>query len=78
MECYCYLQHVQDFVADGQTPYERWFNSPFEGPIIPFGAEVKLYPISSKDQGRGQQFGTHSLSWNVHGIRLESWRTLDW
>ena len=57
MECYCYLQHVQDFVADGQTLYERWFNSPFEGPIISFGAEVKLYPISSKDLDRVQQLG---------------------
>ena len=46
MECYC-----QDLLADGQTPCERRFNSPFEWPIIPFGAEVQFYPISSEDQG---------------------------
>ena len=33
------------------APYERRFNSPFEGPNIPFEAEVNIYQISSKDQG---------------------------
>ena len=27
MECYCYLRNVQDFLADGKTPYERRFGS---------------------------------------------------
>ena len=57
-ECYCYLRNVQDLLADSQTPNERRFNSPCEGPIIPFGAEVKFYPISSKDHGRVHHFGT--------------------
>ena len=34
----CYLRNVQDLLADGQTPCERRFNSPCEGPIIPLGA----------------------------------------
>ena len=40
MECYCYLRSVKDLSADGQTPYERRFNSPFKGSIIPIAAEV--------------------------------------
>ena len=23
VECYCYLRNVQDFLAEGKTPYER-------------------------------------------------------
>ena len=45
-------------LPDGQTLHERRFNSPFEGPIILFGAEVKFDPISAKDQSRVHQFGT--------------------
>ena len=40
MECYCCLRSVKDLSADGQTPYERRFNSPFKGSIIPIAAEV--------------------------------------
>ena len=60
-ECDCYLGKVQDLQADGLTPHERRFNSPIEGSIIPFGAEVKFCLISSKDQGRVHQFGTNVL-----------------
>ena len=31
MECYCSLRDAQDLRADGQTPYERRFNSPIDG-----------------------------------------------
>ena len=44
MECYCDLRNKQDLRTDGQTPYERRNNSPFDGPTIPFGAEVKFDP----------------------------------
>ena len=50
-------EKVQDRLADDKTPYERRFNSPFDGPIIPFGAEVKFYPLSSTDQERMHQVG---------------------
>ena len=46
-----YLRNVQDLVADGQTPHERRSNCPFEGPIIPYGAEVKIYPAPNKRVG---------------------------
>ena len=48
MECYSYLRNVQDLLEDGQTPFEGRFNWPFDGPTIPFGAEVKFFPTSSK------------------------------
>ena len=62
MECYCILRNVQDLLADCQTPCERcWFNSPFEGPIIPFGAEIKFYPISSQISSAPKSFLEYSL-----------------
>ena len=54
--------------ADGQAPYERRFDSPFEGPIIPFGAEVKLYPISSTIPRSSASVRHKRPSWNIHGI----------
>ena len=48
---------VQDLLADGKTPYERRFGEPIKGPVIPFGAMVEYYPISSRDQSRLHQFG---------------------
>ena len=71
MECYCFLRDVQDLLADGQTPHERRFNSPFDVPIIPLGAEVKFYHFSAKDQGRVHQFRHKVPSWNIHRVRVE-------
>ena len=48
MECYCYLRDVQDFLADGKTPYERRFGESFKGPIIPFGALVEYLTNSER------------------------------
>ena len=61
MECYTYLRNVQDLLSDGKTPYERRFEQPFKGPIIPFGSLVEYYPISAKDQSRIHQFGKKVL-----------------
>ena len=77
MECYCYLQNVQDLHTDGQTVYERRFKSSFEGPLIPFGAEVKFYPISSEDQGRVHLFGTKVLAGIFIGYSLKPGKKLD-
>ena len=48
MKCYCYLRNVQDLQADGQTPYERLFNSPFDVPSMPFRGDVKFLSKSAK------------------------------
>ena len=71
MECYRYLRNVHDLQADGQTLHERRFDSPLHGPIIPFGAGVKFYPMSAKYQGRVHQFGT-SLSWKFMGYAMNA------
>ena len=52
MECNTYLRNVKDLLSDGKTPYERRFEQPFEGPIIPLGSLVEYYPITAKDQSR--------------------------
>ena len=76
MECYCRLRHVQDLLADGETPNERRCNSPLDGPIIPFGAEVKFDP-TSEDPGRVHQFGTTVLPNIFIGYALNAAK-LDW
>ena len=63
----CYLRNVQDPAADGQTPYERHFNSPFDGPTIPFGAEVNFYSKYAKQRPRSSASVRHTrLSWENH------------
>ena len=54
VECCSYLRKCAGLNS-------RWprFNSPFGGPIIPVGADVNFYPITSKDQGRVHQVGTN-------------------
>ena len=44
----------------------------FEWPIIPFGAEVNFYPLSSEDRGRVQQFGTKVLPGRFLGYALNA------
>ena len=78
LACYCYHRNVQDLQADGQTPCERRFNAPFGGPIILFGAEVKFFPIPSKDQGRVHQFGTRVHPRIFTGYALNAEEKLDW
>ena len=77
MECYCYLRNVQDFLADGETPYERRFGEPLKGPIIPPGAMVEYHPISIRDQSRLHQFGKKVLPGICLGYALvvgEIWK----
>ena len=45
---FCYLQNVQDLLAEGKTPYERRFGEPFKGPIIPFGVMVEFHRFLQK------------------------------
>ena len=70
MECNCYLRNVQDFLADGKTPYERRFGAPFKGPMIPFGALVEYHPTSPEDQSRIGQFGQKVLPGIFLGYEL--------
>ena len=70
LECYCYLRHVQDFLADGETPYERRFGEPFKGPILRFGAMVEYHRISTRDLSRIHQFGMKVLPGIFLGYEL--------
>ena len=55
MECYRYLRNVQNFLTDGETPYERWFGEPLKGQLFLFGAVVEYRP--ARYQSRLHQFG---------------------
>ena len=39
-----------------ETPNERRFGEPLQGPTLPFGALVEYHPISTRDQMRLHQF----------------------
>ena len=75
MEFHFYLRNVQDPLADGKTFHARWFNSPLDGPIISFGAEVKFHSFSAKDQGRVHQLGTKILPAMIKGYAMNSERS---
>ena len=50
--------------------YERRFEEPFKGPIIPFGAIVESHPSSPKDQMRIHQFDKKVLPGIFLGYEL--------
>ena len=52
------------------TPFERRFEMPFIGPVVPFVAMVEYHPISAKDQSRLHQFGAKVLPGIVLGYAL--------
>ena len=70
IECFTYLQNIQDKLSHRKTPYERRFGMPFNGPVIPFGAMVEYHPISAKDQSRLHQFGAKVLPGTFLGYVL--------
>ena len=72
MECYTYLRNVTDLLSDGKTPYERRFEKPFGGPVIPFGSLVEYHPITAKDQSRIHQFGKKVLPGLFLGYALNA------
>ena len=61
MEFCCHLRNIQDLLSDWKTPHERRFGTPFNGPVISFGAMVEYHPISAKDISRLHQFGPNVL-----------------
>ena len=62
--------NVRDLLSDGKTPYERRFEQPLKGPIIPFGSLVEYHPITAKDQSRIHQFGKKVLPGSFLGYAL--------
>ena len=68
MECRCYLRNVQDLLSDRKTPFERRIGTPFNGPVIPFGAMVEYHPISAKDTSRLHQFRRHYMVSDIEDL----------
>ena len=61
-KCYCFLRNVVDLLIDGQTAWMKRFGVDFDGPTIPFGAEVLYKPSSNEDAKRIHRFGNKLLS----------------
>ena len=55
-----------------ETPYERRFGMPLNGPVIPFGAMVEYHPVPAKDQSRLHQFGANVLPGIFLGYALNA------
>jgi len=62
MMCYCFLRNIVDELKGDHTAWERRFDKKFEGPVIPFGAEITYKPITQKDKDRLHKFGTKMLT----------------
>ena len=72
MECFCFLGHVHDKMADGKTPFEKRCCQKFDGPSIPFGTLVEYIPITAKDKSRVHQFGKTTLNGLFSGYVLRA------
>ena len=55
-----------------ETPHDRRFVVPFNGPVIPFGAMVEYHPIYAEDQSRLHQFGPKVLPGVFLGYALRA------
>ena len=77
MECYTCLRNVTDLLSDGKTPYERRFEQPFKGPIIPFGSLVEYHPITAKGSVKNPSIWKESLTLIVPRIRFVRGRNLE-
>ena len=62
MDCYCFLRCVHDKVAGNQTAFERRFQAPFKGPIIPFGAQITYKPSDPNWIKKLHQFGKKMMA----------------
>ena len=60
-----------------KSPYGRNFGIPFDGPVIPFGAEFYSNPNSMKDNSRLYPLGTKTLPGIFIGHGAAFWRRLD-
>ena len=61
MECYCYLRNVVDLLITNETAYHRRFGTDFQGPVWPFGCEIKYKPISKDDLTHCHKYGDKML-----------------
>ena len=59
----CYSRNIQDLLADGKTPSERRYDTPFREPITLSGTPIFCDPISTKKVTTG--FITSS-QWYLH------------
>ena len=64
-KCSCHPRNTQDLLADGNTPDERRFDTPFDGTITPFKAEIVCHPTSPKDRENLHHIGPKSSSWTI-------------
>ena len=61
MMCFCFLRCVIDLLTDGKTPYKKHFEVDYNGPNIPFGAQIEYQPSSQKDKSRVHAMGKQTL-----------------
>ena len=71
-ECYCFLRNVVDLLIDGETAWKKRFGVDFDGPLIPFGAEVFYKPNSKEDIKRTPKFGNKLLPGILVGYVLHA------
>ena len=68
MMCFVFLKQVCDKLQSGCTDHFERYKADFEGPLIPFGAEVKYNPANVADKRRLPSFGNKNA--NRHCCRI--------
>ena len=62
--------------SDRRSTCEGICGTPFDGPVIPFGAEFYFCPISAEDKKSSSSVLRKRASRKIHRIRSEFWRRL--
>ena len=71
-QCFCFLRVARDPLhPDGKTAYERRWKLKFDGPLIPFGAEVSFLPSTPDDRAAVHPMGSKTLTGVFVGYHQE-------
>ena len=62
MECYCYLRHVQDLLADGKTPYERRLGEAKKKTNFSIRCTCRIPPELRKRQSKNSSIRKESVT----------------
>ena len=78
-QCFCFLRVARDPLhPDGKTAYERRWKLKFDGPLIPFGAEVSFFTIYAGRQSSSPSHGLQNSRRSLCRLSSGSGRSLVW
>ena len=61
MAIYGFFRNTVDVLVSGKTAFEQRCGAPYQGPLIPLGAEISYVPHSPADKERVHKYGPKRL-----------------